>query len=297
MPLTSAFNLLLLSAIWGGSFLFLRMGAPVLGPLWLIESRVSLAALFLLAVALLLRRRLALRQHWRHYLLLGGLNSALPFLLLAFAAQTLTVSLLSIVNATSPLWGALVGALWQREMPPRRALLGLLLGAMGVALLVGLDRITSEPGAAVAVAAALGAALCYGIASNYARHASAVEPFNNAHGSMWAATLWLLPATLWLPLPAMPAPPVAIAVLLLGILCTGMAYLLYFRLVAEVGPTSALTVTFLIPLFGVLWGWSLLDEQPGWHTLAGTLTILTGTALVTGFNPRTLWPVRSARHA
>lgn len=144
MPVTTAnlFRLLILSAIWGGSFLLIRIGAPALGPVPLMEARVLLAALFLAAVALLLRRPLAWRAYWRHYLVIGLFNSALPF------------------------------------------------------LLVGFDRIALQPGAGIAIAASLAAALCYAVASNYAKTEKTVEPFANAHGSMWAASLLLAPALL-----------------------------------------------------------------------------------------------------
>jgi drug/metabolite transporter (DMT)-like permease len=109
---------------------------------------------------------------------------------------------------------------------------------------------------------------------------------------MWGALCCLLPATVLFPVQQSITPGVAAAVLALGVVCTGVAYLLYFKLVQEVGATSTLTVTFLIPVFGVLWGWLFLNEQVGWHTLAGSLTVLTGTALVTGFNPGSLWQRR-----
>jgi len=136
------------------------------------------------------------------------------------------------------------------------------------------------------VAAALAAALCYGIASLYAKSAKSVEPFANAHGTMWAAALFVLPALPFFPAPATPTPGVWAAVLALGVLCSGIAYLIYFKLIEDVGPTSALTVTFLNPVFGILWGALFLGETVGWHTLAGSGIVLVGTALVTGFVPR-----------
>ena len=278
-------RLLLLAAIWGGSFLFMRISAPVLGPAVLIEYRVLFAALFLAAVGLVLRKRLDLRAHWKHYLMLGFFNSALPFLLFAYGARTLTASVLSVLNATAPMWGALLGALWARQGIGARTGLGLLLGTAGVAMLVGFDDVSTLPGAGLAIAAALAAALCYGIASIYAKSAKSVEPFANAHGTMWAAALFVLPALPFFPAPASPTPGVWAAVLALGVLCSGIAYLIYFRLIAEVGPTSALTVTFLNPVFGILWGALFLGETVGWHTLAGSATVLVGTALVTGFVP------------
>lgn len=286
MTTANFLRLLLLAAIWGGSFLFMRISAPVLGPAVLIEYRVLFAALFLAAVGLVLRKRLDLRANWKHYLMLGFFNSALPFLLFAYSARTLTASVLSVLNATAPMWGALIGALWARQAITARTGLGLLLGTAGVALLVGFDDVSALPGAGLAVAAALAAALCYSIATQYAKSAKSVEPFANAHGTMWAATLLVLPVLPFFPAPASPTPGVWAAVLALGVVCSGIAYLIYFRLIAEVGPTSALTVTFLNPVFGILWGALFLNEAVGWHTLAGSAIVLVGTALVTGFVPR-----------
>lgn len=292
MTHASLLRLLALSAIWGASFLFMRISVPALGPAALIEARVALAALFLAAVAIARRRPLALCRHWRHFLILGALNTALPFLLFAFAAQTLSASLLSILNATAPLWGALIGALALRSGLPAKTASGLVLGLAGVALLTGFDESALRPGAGPAIAAALGAALCYAIASSYAKSVEQVEPFANAHGSMWAATLLVAPLFVAQPAAGMPDATVAAAVVTLGIVCSGVAYLLYFRLVNDIGAAPALTVTFLIPLFGVLWGHLFLDETVGWHTVAGTVVVLAGTALVTGFSPRTLFPGR-----
>lgn len=294
MDLASFIRLVALAAIWGASFLFMRIAVPSLGPVWLIAARVGSAALFLWAVGALLGKRLDLRHHWRHYLLLGALNSALPFLLYGYAAQTLSASLMSVLNATAPISGAVVAAVAARRMLPARTLLGLALGVAGVALLVGLDP--PAPGAAGAVLAGLGAAFCYGVASVYAKSAPKVDAFANAHGAMGAATLLAAPALPFFPAAAAPSAGVIAAVLALGVVCSGMAYLLYFRLIDDLGPAPALTVTFLIPVFGVLWGSLFLGERIGWHTLAGGLTVLAGTALVTGFSPRTAFAGKAAAH-
>jgi drug/metabolite transporter (DMT)-like permease len=291
IPMTAAslVRLLALSAIWGASFLFMRMGAPVLGPTLLIGCRVLFAALFLAVVGATLRKPLDARRNAVHYLVLGLFNSALPFLLFAFAARTLSASLLSILNATAPIWGAVIGALWTRTALSARAMLGLALGVAGVALLVGFDPSTLRAGAPLAIALALAAAVSYGIATNYAKSARKAEPFANAHGSMWAATLLIAPAIPFAPAVAMPGLAIALAVLALGVVCSGIAYLLYFRLVADIGAASALTVTFLVPVFGVLWGHLFLNEPLGWNTLAGALVVIVGTALVTGFSVAALW--------
>jgi len=285
MSTANLLRLILLAAIWGGSFLFMRIAAPVLGAAVLIEYRVLFAALFLAMIGVFLKKTLDLKQHWKHYLILGLFNSALPFLMFAFAARTLSASLLAVLNATTPLWGTLIGAVWSRTMVSGKVLLGLALGTIGVALLVGFDHVSSKPGAGIAIAAVLFASFNYGIASNYAKQAKTVEPFANAHGSMWASALLVLPVVPFFPAPGEPSVGIMGAVIALGVLCSGVAYLIYFRLIQDVGPSSALTVTFLSPLFGILWGVLFLGETVGWYTFAGAAIVITGTALVTGFRP------------
>lgn len=279
-------RLVLLAAIWGSSFLFTRIAVPVLGPAVLIEYRVAFAAVFLAITGFFLNKRLDLKANWKHFLILGFFNSAFPFLLFAYAAHTLTASVLSVLNATAPMWGALIGAVWSHQPISGKQALGLVLGTGGVALLVGFDAVTSKPGAGIAIAATLVAAICYSVASAYAKSARAVEPFANAHGSMWAATVLTLPALAFFPSPGTPTPGIMAAALALGVMCTGLAYILYFKLIEDIGTTSALTVTFLNPIFGILWGALFLGEIVGWYTIAGAAIVIVGTALVTGFTPR-----------
>jgi drug/metabolite transporter (DMT)-like permease len=285
MSTANLLRLILLAAIWGSSFLFMRISAPVLGPALLIEYRVGFAALFLAAVAYFVKKKLDLRANWKHYAILGLFNSALPFLMFAFAARTLSASVMSVINATAPMFAALIGAVWMRQTVSRRVAAGLLLGTCGVALLVGFDHVSSLEGAGLAIAAAVFASFNYGVASVYTKAARSVEPFANAHGSMWAATIWVLPAALFFPSPAAATTGTMAAALALGIMCTGVAYLLYFGLIRDIGMTSALTVTFLNPLFGILWGVLFLQETIGWHTIVGAAIVISGTALVTGYKP------------
>lgn len=289
MNISSLFRLVGLAAIWGGSFLFMRIGAPVLGPAWLMETRVGFAALFLVMISWFIGSKLQIRNNWKHYLILGFFNAALPFTLFGYAAQTLSASLLSILNATTPIFGALLGALYLRQPLSFKTICGLALGIAGVILLIGYDKLSLQPGAGLAVAATLGAAFCYSVASTYAKKDSSVTPFCNAHGSMWAATLLLAPVVPFVPAHAAPDAVVMTSVVALGILCSGIAFLLYFRLIADIGPAPALTVTFLIPVFGILWGHLFLGEEIGWYTVVGAMIVVTGTALVTGFSPRTLF--------
>jgi drug/metabolite transporter (DMT)-like permease len=209
------------------------------------------------------------------------------------AAKTLSASLLTILNATAPLWGAVITAIWFRTALTPKATVGLALGIAGVALLVGFDPSTLTAGAYGAIALALVAAFSYGIATTYAKTAVKVDPFANAHGSMWAATLIIGPALPFFAHTVVPSPWIVALVLALGIVCSGVAYLLYFRLIADIGATSALTVTFLIPVFGVIFGHVFLDEPIGAATVLGACIVITGTALVTGFSFAALRPNRA----
>jgi drug/metabolite transporter (DMT)-like permease len=296
MSTTSFARLVVLAAIWGASFLFMRIGVPILGPVMLIEFRVGLAAVFLLLMSFILHKRLHLQELWKHYLVIGLFNSALPFLLFGIAAMTLSASMLSILNATSPLWGALIGAALNRQSLSAKTLTGLALGIVGVWLLVGVGKSNLQPGTGMAVACALGATFSYGVATTYAKSAKQVDPFSNAHGSMWAASFLVLPAVPFFPNPASPNITVLLSVLLLGVVCSGIAYLLYFRLIADLGATSALTVTFLIPVFGILWGHLVLGEPVSWQTGFGAVIVFAGTALVTGFSPSALWKKQVTAH-
>ena len=283
-------RLLLLSALWGGSFLFTRMAVSAVGPAWLILARVSLAAIFLWCVARWFKKSLQATKYWRHYLVLGFFNSALPFLLFAYAAQTISASLLSILNATAPMWAALIAVAWLKSELSLSKWLGLAIGLVGVIVLAGVESMALPEGGMLAIAAGLGATFSYGIATNYTKFAPNVESFANAHGSMWAATLVMIPVALATPIPAeISLMPTGFAVLALGVVCSGVAYLIYFRLIADFGGVSALTVAFLIPVFGTLWGAWLLGEPVTLATIVGGLLVLLGTALVTGFSVRALF--------
>ncbi|EPA0544529.1 MULTISPECIES: DMT family transporter [Vibrio] len=285
MTAVSFFRLLCLAAIWGGSFLFMRVAANTFGPAYLIEFRVTFAAVALLLIAVYLKKKLTLTAHTKHFFIIGLFNSAVPFLLFAYAAQTLNASTLAILNSTAPIWGALVGFVWYRSPLTAKSVLGMLIGIGGVAVLVGLDTSTIGEEAMLPIAASLMASFSYGIATNYTKNAPQVPAFDNAHGSMWAAVIWVLPLLPFLPMRTEPSHFEWSSVVTLGVVCTGFAYLLYFRLVSDIGPASALTVTFLVPVFGILWGYLVLDEPVGSNTIIGTILVLSGTMLVTGFSP------------
>ena len=276
-------GLLLLSALWGGSFLFIRIAAPVLGPVVLIELRVLIAGVALLLYSLIIRQNLDLRKRWLHYLAIGILNSALPFTLIATAELHLTAGFAAILNATSPLFGAVVAALWIKEALTIKKIIGLLLGLAGVGVLVGWSPLPFSTTLVLAIAASLVGAAFYGLAGVYTKvYTRGASSVAIATCSQLGASLFLLPLVPIFPAPHMPSTLVILVVTALALFCTAIGYLIYFWLIATVGPTRAITVTFLAPAFGVLWGTLLLGEVLTWSTIVGFAIILAGTGFVTG---------------
>jgi drug/metabolite transporter (DMT)-like permease len=286
MSIPSVLRLLLLAAIWGGSFLFMRIAVPEFGPMPVVEMRVVLAAVLLWMVARIMRTSESLLPHWRHFLIIGFLNTALPFALFAYAAREISASLLAIANSTAPLFAAVMSVVLLRQRLNPQAWIGLLLGVVGVGL-VGIDQMQLPPEGRLAFMAGLGAACSYGCASLYTRYAANTASSSaTAQGSMWAASMLALPLLLvsdGVPTALSTITPVAwFSALMLGLVCTGLAYILYFRLIHDEGPVRALSVTFLIPLFGIFWGWLILNEQVTWHMVFGVILVLLGTALTNG---------------
>lgn len=280
-------RLLALGALWGGSFLFMRTAAPEFGPVAMIMIRLGLGAALLWAVAVAWKRPVPLAGRWRYYLVVCTLNSTIPFILWAYAAASLPVSAMSILNATAPIWAALIGALCLGVPLTARAVAGLSLGVAGVALLAGVEALRLDRSGWLAVAAALSATLCYAIASHHARRNPGFGAFETAVGSLTLGALSLAPIALFAPWPEqLPSLQAMGAVAALACLSTAAAYLIYFRLVSEVGPAPALTVTYLIPLFGCAWGYLFLDEPIGWHALAGGAAVLCAIALISRGSPR-----------
>lgn len=283
MKARDLFELFLLAALWGGSFLFTRIAVPEFGPFALIELRVGLAALVLLP---LLGWSGGLLQLWRRagvLAVLGLTSSALPFVLYAWATLTVTAGFASVVNATTPLFTALVAWVWLRDRLSVGATLGLCAGVAGVMVLVW-DKIAIAGDAVVpAVLACLGATLSYGISAAITkRYLTGAPPMLTATGSQFYAALLLAPLAIayW---PAQPPSAGSwLAGIMLAVLCTGLAFVLFFRLMARVGPQRAVTVTLLIPVFGMLWGALFIDETVTLSMLAGSAVILLGTGLATG---------------
>jgi drug/metabolite transporter (DMT)-like permease len=292
-------ELLALAALWGASFLLMRVAAPAFGPFALVFVRVAGAGALLLPLLLQRGEGPALRAHWRPILVVGLTNSALPFLCFTVAALAINAGVSSIFNATTPLWAALIGWAWLHDRPARSRWWGLAIGFAGVVGLA-LDKASLVPGAhgvspALAVAACLAAAMLYGFSANFAkRRLQGVPPMALAAGSQLsaAATLALPAAWAW---PTQTPPASAwTAAAALAVACTALAYVLYFRLIAHAGPANAASVTFLIPAFAIGWGWLFLDEALTPPMALGCGVILFGTALATGV---LRWPTPRPRPA
>ena len=281
--------LLFLAALWGGSFLFMRVAAPVLGPVWLIEVRVLIAGLVLLPLLAQRRQLPSLRRHWRLLLWVGCLNAALPFTLLAYSSVYLTAGMTSILNATVPIFAALIGFLVYAEPLDRARGLGVVLGFLGVVVLVGGPQ---EGGVLplLPIATGLAAAVSYVFAANMAkRRLMQVPALVFVTGSQLGAAVALLPLLPFFPPPQLPDLTVVSAVFALAVFSTSLAFLIYFQLIREVGPTRTLTVTYLIPVFAILWGALLLGETLTLNMLLGGALILLGVALANHRGFAGLW--------
>ena len=275
--------LVLLAALWGASYTFIRVAVPAFGPFTLMGLRVVLAASILALYAAALAPGMPkLRSRWREFLIVGATNSAIPFSLIAAAEIELTASLAAILNSTTALFVAVVAAVWIGEALTIKKVFGLFMGLVGVAVLVGWDPIPLSGIVLLSVGAMLAASLSYAIGGVYVKRTFAgVPPLAMAIGQQAGAAFLLLPlAAVSFPQEAPPL-PAALSALALTLLSTAVAYLLYFRLIENVGPTKTLTVTFLIPVFGLLFGVVLLGEPVGVGTLVGFGIILYSVALVT----------------
>lgn len=292
-------DFVLLAAIWGSSFLFTRVAAAELGAWPTAALRVGIGAACLWPLLHLRGQTALLRQHWRPVLAVGVINAGLPFALYGYAVMSISTGLTSILNATTPLFGALVAWLWLGERPGAQRGTGLAIGFGGVVLLAG-GQVGFAPSAAGAspawaVLAALCATTCYALAASFTKkHIPALPPLVIATGSLMGAALALALPALYTAPTHWPSARAMGALLVLGVVCTALAYTLFFRLVDRAGPARSLTVTFLIPVFALAYGVVLLGEHITlWMLMCGCVIAL-GTALASGL---LAWPQRRAADA
>ncbi len=277
---------LVLSMIWGSSFVFIRWGSEFFGPVPTAFLRVALGMLVLLPVAQAKGLLPEVRTHWRSTFFMGCINSAIPFALLGYAIYEMTVGLASILNASTPLFGGLLAWLWLKDRPSASRWCGMAIGFLGVAALTlgrNPDAPLNEQASLWGIAISLTTTFFYGLAACYAqRHLRAVSPLATALGSMMGASAFLAIPTWWLWPTETPPLSAWASIAALGILCTAMAYALYFKLNSRIGATKAMTVTYLIPIFASLLGAVLFDERLSWWHVTCGLVILAGTAMASG---------------
>jgi drug/metabolite transporter (DMT)-like permease len=274
-------RLTLLAAIWGGSFIFMRVLAPVLGPVLTATARVSIAGIALIAWFRITGFDADLRGQWRHFVVIGILNSAIPFVLFSFAALHIPASYSVILNSATPLFAALLSAVFLAEALTFAKIGGLVAGAAGVALVSKAGPVVPDALFGTSIAACLAAALLYAASGIYMKkYAAGAKPMAIAGWSQVAAGVVLLPLAPFAPVRGEITTVVVANVLGLALLCSAIAYLLYYRLIADIGPTRALTVAFVMPLFGMAWGALLLGETITWPMVAGCALIVGGTFAV-----------------
>ena len=283
MKKSVAAEFIALGAIWGSSFLFMHIGGNEFGVVATAGVRVMIGALVLLPVLWASGQWADLRRHALPILLIGVLNSALPFVLFAYAVSSISTGLSAILNATVPLFGALVAWWWLKDRPDNTRMLGLVIGFAGIVLLAA-DKASFKPGGSGwAILACLLATVCYGVAGNCAKkYLSGIHPMATAAGSQVGASLALLLPTLWYWPAHNPGLTSWLALIALGVVCTGVAYLLYFRLIEHLGPARAMTVPFLVPVFAVIYGTLLLGEELTLWMLSCGAIVVFGTALAAG---------------
>ena len=276
----------LLALLWGSSFLFMREGAHAFGAFPTAWVRITLAALMLTPVLIWRREVTVLQQHWRPTLSSGLLNAGIPFACYAYALMHINTGLTSILNATTPLFGALIAWFWLGDKLNATRALGLALGFAGVVLLAsdvpgGISF--QAGGSGLAIAACLLATFCYGIAGSFTkRYLQNVPSIVTTTGSLWGASIGLaVPALLTWPSET-PSLHAWGALAIAGLLCTALAYVLFFRLMTRTGPARAMTVTYLIPVFANFFGVVFLDEVVTHWMMGCALIIVMGTALASG---------------
>lgn len=276
--------LILLGAIWGASFLFIRASVSTLGPFPLMFSRVFVAGV-LLALYAAFSGKLKLstfKSHWHQFLIVGLLNSALPFSLIGFSQLHITASLGSILNATTALFAAFFAVIFLGDRLTTLKGIGLLTGIGGVIVLVGWSPIPLTAPVILAIFGSLGAAISYALSGIYiSKQFRDMPSMTLAIGQQIGSALLLLPLGAFnLPETFQPSPGVIAAVAALGLLCTAFAYILYFHLIEEEGPIKTLIVTYLVPAFGTLWGVLFLGESITLSVVIGFIAIIASVILV-----------------
>ncbi len=274
-------QLLILGALWGAAYMFMRIAAPEFGALATAGARVTLACAMMIICVIAMRQSMRLRTHWKKYIVVGGVNTAIPFIAYSFAALYIPSAYSAIANSTTPIWGALIAWLWFKEDLPWTKWLGIALAFSGVVALVGLQPVAITPMVIAGVAACLVGAMMYATASFLIkRYLTDAGGLAGSTGMVWGALVWLIIPAIFAAPTQMPSFKAWGAIAALAVLCTAISYILFFRLIDQIGPQRASSVAFLFPAFAAFWGWLLIDEPITMNMLIGMALVLFGTALV-----------------
>ena len=275
-------ELIFLSAIWGSSFLFLRLTSPVFGPIFLIEIRVLSGLAVLLPLVLFLGKRAEFQKHWKMIATVSLMNMAIPFCFFAFSAVYIGAGLLSIINATVPIFSACVAYVVYKERLSRGSLLGLLIGFLGVFVLMFNPGESVGSSGWLAILSALLACLLYGTAINLTvNNLQGVSGLTITAGGLFVSSLVLLPFALWARPEVLPVGNIWWSVFALGIVCTGFGFVMFYRLIDRIGAGRAIMTTYLIPVFSILWGNIFLGESVTLIMVVGCILVLLGVGLTT----------------
>jgi len=276
-------RLVALAAMWGASYLFMRYAVPSFGPVPLIELRVVVAGVALLLFLKATGGVVGWRKHWRAFLFVGAVGLAAPFVLIAKALATIDASTAAILNALSPLFATLVAAVWIRDPITPTKMTGIALCLAGTAVLVGWTPRPMTGAELLAAGMSIAATALYGYTIVFTKvHLKDASPIGNSVGTLLMAAIALAPFVPFAHGEAAITPLAWAAALGLAIVSTTFAFILYYRLIADVGPVKAITVTLLVPVFGMLWGVVFLGEPLTAGRVAGCAIILAGCSLILG---------------
>jgi len=281
MSTKNSLLLILLSTIWGGSFIFMRVLAPVFGAVGTANIRLLIGAIFLLTIYRLIRYQIHWKRDWKLFLVIGIINSALPFTFFSFAALHIPASISVVINSMTPMFGALFEKIILKGSLTINKLMGLVIGTIGVIIISGSKTLSGTPESYVAIFACLAATFCYGLSGALVKkYGKQVEAKAMAGGSQLFAGFVLLPflATSGFSTPI--TYDIILTVIVFGVLCSAIAYLIYYHLINTAGPTIALSVTFLMPVFGILWSKIILNEVITGQMILGAFIILIGIYLI-----------------
>jgi len=273
--------LILISALWGSSYIFMKVLSPIFGPILTASFRLLIAAMFLFVYFKIQNYKVNWKRDYKIFIIIGALNAAIPFSLYSYAALHIDASLSVILNSTAPMFGALFGYLILKDKLSYIKVIGLIIGSIGVGIVSSGTLSSGSTEFIISVIVCILASSLYGLSGVIIiKHAKQIEPKALAIGSMFYAGIILLPLMIFSPIKGDVNIEVISYLIAFGILCTAIAFLIYFKLIKEVGTIKVLTVTYLMPVFGIFWAFIILGEKPDTSMILGLVIILVGIYLI-----------------